>query len=92
MDYFMLLVRKLAEGGHSQIEIAETLNERELLHPNGQRWNQSSVSRYMVAHGIRAKCSMRGWRHLPNSTSEAVCNSNNNNTGSSDEQEKARLL
>lgn len=78
MDYFMLLVRKLAEGGHSQIEIADILNERDLLHPNGQRWNQSSVSRYMVAHGIRAKCSMRGWRRLPNS--------NNNNNGDSDEQ------
>lgn len=86
MDYFMLLVRKLAEGGHSQIEIANILNERELFHPNGQRWNPSSMSRYMAAHGIKTKCSMRGWRHLPNSNSTSEAVRNNNNNGDSDEQ------
>lgn len=75
-NYLMLLVRKLAEGGHSQIEIADILNERELFHPNGQRWNQSSMSRYMVAHGIKAKCGMRGWRHLPNNKNKGVPDGN----------------
>lgn len=59
----MLLVRKLAER-HSQLEISQVLNERGLVRPDGQDWQQFSISRYMTAHGIRPG---KEWkRHTPN--------------------------
>jgi len=82
MDYFLALVRKLAEGGHSQAEIADILNERELLRADGQAWQQFSVSRFMSAHGIKPAKNWRGSAH----------SQNNNNKGLSDEQTKARVL
>lgn len=76
--YFMMLVRKLAER-HSQLEIADCLNERGLLRPNGDAWKQFSISRYCSAHGIRPG---KEWqRHKTNT-----------NKGQADEQAEARLL
>lgn len=71
--YFMMLVRKLAER-HSQLEIAQVLNERGLLRPDGQAWQQFSVSRYCAAHGIKPA---KEWRRHTSSS--------NNNKKVSDE-------
>jgi len=87
--YFMLLVRKLAQR-HSQQEIAEILNERELYRPDGQQWQQFSVSRYMAAHGLKSAKEWRGWDNTQSPRSMAA--HNNKNKGSSDEQAEARLL
>ena len=45
------LIRLLVER-HGQREIAQELNERELWRPDGERWNQAAVSRFMKQHNI----------------------------------------
>lgn len=45
------LVRLLAQG-HGQREISSILNEKGLLRPDGERWNQAAVSRFMNQWGI----------------------------------------
>lgn len=80
--YFMMLVRKLAQR-HSQQEIADILNERELLRNDGQPWQQFSISRYMAAHGIKPGKEWRGWDSTQSPRSMAA--HNENNKGVSDE-------
>lgn len=80
--WFMFLVRKLAER-HSQLEIAQALNERGLVRPDGQQWQQFSVSRYCSAHGIKPGKEWRGWDSTQSPRSMAA--HNENNKGVSDE-------
>lgn len=50
-EYLLPLIRLLAEG-NGQRAIASELNERGLLQPNGCRWSQPAISKFMQAHGI----------------------------------------
>lgn len=50
-DFLIPLVSLLAER-HGQREIAQELNERELWRPDGGRWHQAAVSRFMKQHDI----------------------------------------
>lgn len=59
-EIMVALFRKLADS-HSQRNIASLLNERELYRPGGYRWDQSTVSRFMKAHGIESKFTWKGW-------------------------------
>jgi len=53
-DFLVALVRLLAER-HGQREIAQELNARELWRPDGERWNQAAISRFMQQHSITPK-------------------------------------
>lgn len=53
-DFLIPLVSLLAER-HGQREIAQELNERELWRPDGGRWHQAAVSRFMKKHDITPK-------------------------------------
>lgn len=53
-DFLIPLIRLLAER-HGQREIAQELNQRELFRPDGEKWNQAAVSRFMRSHSITPK-------------------------------------
>lgn len=50
-EYLLPLIRLLAEG-NGQRAIASELNERGLLQPNGCKWNQPCISKFMKEHSI----------------------------------------
>ena len=58
-EYVDALIRMLA-GKHSQIAIANTLNERGIFRPNGKEWEQYHLSRYFKANGIKGAHKWRG--------------------------------
>lgn len=50
-DFLVPLISLLAER-HGQRGIAAILNEREICRPDGGRWHQAAVSRFMKQHDI----------------------------------------
>lgn len=53
-DFLVPLIRLLAER-HGQREIAKELNQRELFRPDGEKWHQAAISRFMKQHDITPK-------------------------------------
>lgn len=58
-EYVDATIRKLAET-LSQQKIADILNSQDIRRPNGQRWKQYHICRFMQVNNIKAVHKWRG--------------------------------